>query len=181
MKKLLTVCYVCLFSIALFAQPSAGNLKGVIKKGKITINKKEISKDWKVQTVTALLGSAERIRDEYNKTHTYDRYGIVIFEPMQNNTASGGVSELQIYFSEPESNNVTPKSVYTGSFKVEKISVVKDLSYEKLKSKLKEYKLTDSYMEHSYRYSKDGIYIYFQYSTDEQKLLKVSMGIDKKS
>lgn len=180
MKQIFALVLFCLFSLALYAQPAADKLKGSVNNGKLVLNKKEISKEWKLQIMTDVLGTPEHTRDGYNKTHTYDRYGIVGFEPAPNKVPSGNLSELQVYFSEKEVNDVSPKGFYAGSFKVGKLKVTKDLTAEQLKKKIKGYTESDSYMPHNFRFAKDGIYIYFQFNDDETMLAKMSIGKDSR-
>ena len=180
MKKIFIFLFFSTAYCSVMAQLAADKLNGSVSNGKLVLNKKEISKDWKLPVTVSVLGTAERIRDGANKTHTYDNYGIVLFERKLENVPSDTVSEVQIYFSEMEKNSVTPNGFYTGDFSVEKIKLSKDFSADELKEKLKNYSQSESYMPHNYRFARNGIYIYFQFSDDEKKLQKISIGRDVK-
>jgi len=166
----------------LSAQMDAGKVNVTIKGGEINLGKKNnVADDWNVQDGRSYLGDDARVRDGFNKTHTYDNMGVVLFESVTDNKASGKISELQIYFSIPEPTNVTPTSGFTGKLMIEKLSITSSTSLETLKSELKGYAETESYMEHSRRLAKDGLYIYFQYDKTDTQLVKVSVGQDKKA
>jgi hypothetical protein len=80
----------------------------------------------------------------------------------------------------PEANNVVPKNGFTGKLAIENLRVTSSTSIATIKEKLKGYKDTESYMEHSYRLTKDGLYIYFLYDKTDTQLVKVSVGQDKR-
>lgn len=151
-----------------------------IKKGKFFINGSHINSGWGLGICKTALGEPDRVRDGYNKTHTYDSKSVVLFEPMKDKTPSGTVSEIQFYFYVPEPNNVTPNGQFGGSIKVDKLVVTKNLSAKTMLSKLKSWSKTDSYIEHSYRMASKGLYIYFQFNDNEDQLVKISVGPDKK-
>ena len=157
--------------------PANDAIKLQVKKGKIKVNDIVIS-DWKLASALQALGQPERPRDGYNKTHTYDNKGIVLFEPMENGQPSGRFSEAQFYFFVSEPNNVTPKGTYTGSIKVDKLVVTSALTPAVMRAKLKKWTESESYMEHIYRMASNGVYIYFKFSSDERTLEKISVGID---
>ena len=173
---ILFVLFLCMSNT--FAQVSPVALNGSVRDGEFTLNRAEIEKKWKVKPVVSILGKAERPKDGSNKTHTYDRHGIVLFEKQTGGIPSDSLLEVQFYLSEVTPNTVTPTGIYKGNFSIEKVSITKDFTSTDLKEKLKDYKHTDSYMEHVYRISKMGLYIFFQYSDDEQTLQKISIGKD---
>lgn len=151
-----------------------------VKKGIFTANNAVVNDDWQMKDVVAAIGTAERIRDGYNRTHTYDNCGVVLFEEFLEEKGTGNLKEFQVYFMEPEKNNVTPTGVYKGTAKVDKLTVSKSLTPSVMRKKLKGWKETDSYMENSYRMAKSGIYIYFMFNSSETGLVKISVGPDKK-
>ena len=166
---------------SLIAQKAPGDVIVTIKDGEVNLGKKNnVADDWNVQDGVTYLGSDARVRDGFNKTHTYDNKGVVLFESMVEKVPSGKISELQVHFSIPEPNNVTPKTGFTGTLKVETLTITSSTSFETLLSKLEGYAETESYMEHSHRLAKDGLYIYFLYDTTDTQLLKVSIGQDKR-
>lgn len=167
---------------SLIAQRDPGDVNVTVKSGEINLGKKNnVADDWSVQDGVSYLGDGARIRDGYNKTYTYDNMGVVLFESMVDKTPSGKISEMQIHFSIPESNNVTPKTGFIGKFAIENLRVTSSTSIDIIKEKLKGYAETESYLEHSHRLAKDGLYIYFQYDKTDTQLLKVSVGQDKRA
>lgn len=177
MKKLLFIS-ACIFVCFGFV---GNNTSIKVKKGTLTINSKKFPFPWTVAELKNSLGEPTRTRDGYNKTHTYDDMGIVLFEPMSNKVPSGNISELQVYFSTPDPSEVTPKGLYSQVAQVDKLKVTADLTSAKMLSTLKKWVKTDSYMEHSYRMASSGMYIYFQFNDAETQLIKMSIGPDKKS
>lgn len=158
----------------------SGETSIVIKKGKITINGVGITPSWSLSECKKALGEPNRVRDGYNKTHTYDTKSIVLFEKVNNKVPSGTVSEIQAHYSVPDANEVTPKGNFTGKITIDKLKLNSSITPSEMKAKLKKWKVTDSYLEHSYRMASNGLYIYFQYNSNETQLLKVSIGPDKR-
>jgi len=165
----------------LLAQRDPGDVNITIKSGEINLGKKNnVADDWNVQDGISYLGDGARVRDGYNKTHTYDNMGVVLFESMVDKKASGKISEVQIHFSIPEPNDVVPKNGFTGKLAIENLRVTSSTSIDTIKEKLDGYAETESYLEHSHRLAKDGLYIYFQYDKTDTQLIKVSVGQDKR-
>jgi len=75
-----------------------------------------------------------------------------------------------VFFSTPEKNSITPEGIFTGSFKVENVKISPATPIEELRKKLKDYQESDSYIQHSYRFHNNGIYIFFQFNEDESQL-----------
>ena len=180
MKKLFFVALLIFPAVQfMYAQKDPGDINVSVKSGEINLGKKNnIADDWSVQDGLSYLGAGVRPRDGYNKTHTYDKMGVVLFESMVDKKPSGKIAEMQIHFSMPESNEVVPKTGFTGKFTVEKLSITSSTSLETIKKKLKGYTETESYLEHSHRLAKDGIYFYFQFDKTDSQLVKVSFGKD---
>jgi len=166
---------------SLIAQRDPGDVSVTIKSGEINLGKKNnVADDWSVQDGVTYLGDGARVRDGYNKTHTYDNMGVVIFESLVDKKPSGKISEFQIHFSIPETNEVVPKNGFTGKLAIENLRVTSSTLIDIIKEKLNGYAETDSYIEHSHRLAKDGLYIYFQYDKTDTQLIKVSVGQDKR-
>ncbi len=183
MKHLL-IAIVFVFSFAASsAQQTSEKVTVVIKGGKLTINKAVVTDGWKKDAVSVALVVEPRRRAGFNTTHTYDDFGIVLFEKNDDNKLpSGKISEVQFYISAGDTNSVTPKNgFFVGKMQVEKLKISSNLSWLKVKEVLKDYKITDSYMEHNYRLAYKGLYIYFQFDDDETTLRKMSIGKDMKS
>ena len=167
---------------SLIAQKDPGDVSVTIKSGEINLGKKNnLADDWNVQDGIKYLGNGARVRDGYNKTYTYDDMGVVLFESLVEKVPSGKISEVQVHFSMPEANNVVPKNGFTGKLAIENLRVTSSTSIATIKEKLKDYKDTESYTEHSYRLAKDGLYIYFMYDKTDTQLVKVSVGQDKRA
>lgn len=168
---LLSICL--LFTVSVFAQTPTTKLK----KGSVKLNNINVTKTWKLAKFQEAIGKSQRDRDGYNKTYTYDAFGIVLFESKNDQKEpSGDVSEFQFYFSVPEPNAVTPNAVYTKNIKIDKLIVNAELTAEKMKKTLKKWTSTESYMEHAYRMQYKLIYVYFQFDQTESKLIKISIG-----
>lgn len=151
-----------------------------IKKGKFTINQVHVNANWNLTDFKTAVTGTCREKIGYNKTHTYDDKGIVIFESANNKVPSGIVSEIQFYLqAATETNDVVPKGIYTDELKIDKLVINKNVSSQKMLKSLKKWSKKDSYMENSYRMSKSGIYVYFQFNKEENTLIKVSIGKDK--
>lgn len=180
MKQLLTLTAFLFTCVLSFAQPSAKKISVVIKDGKFSIVKTNVTESWRQDAVSMELGINDRRRAGTNVTHTYDDFGIVLFERAQNKVATGVLSEVQFYISQGDTNAVSPKGFFVGKMKIEKLKISGNLSWQDVKEKLKDYKQTDSYMEHSYRLADKGLYIYFQFNKEETILLKISVGKDER-
>lgn len=181
MKQVITAIVLVFSCIISFAQPAPEKITVSIKGGKFLINKTEVSAAWRQDAVSVDLGINDRRRAGMNITHTYDDYGIVLFEKTgDNKVASGILSEIQFYIAAGDTNAVTPKGFFVGKMKIEKLKISSNLSWKEVKEQLKGYKQSETYMEHSYRLANNGLYIYFQFNKDETQLLKISVGKDQK-
>jgi hypothetical protein len=178
MKKIFLALFTCLLSCASFAQGETGKFNGSINSGKLTLNDIAITNDWKITSLVKSIGAAERIKDGYNKTHTYDNYGIVLFEKQTGGASTDTLSEIQFYFSDMERNSVTPEGYYSGNFKVENLKISKELTARQVRDKLKGYTESESYLPHNYRFANKGLYIYFQFDDEDSRLQKMSIGRD---
>src|SRR6478736_2900338 len=183
MKKLFLLVLLIFPAVQfLSAQMDAGDVYVLIKSGEINFGKNNnIADDWKVQDGLDYLGSGARAREGYNKTYTYDNMGVVLFESLVEKVPSGKISEIQVHFSIPETNDVVPKNGFTGKLAIENLRITSSTPLATIKEKLKGYAETESYMEHSHRLAKDGLYIYFQYDKTDTQLVKVSIGQDKRA
>jgi len=182
MKKHLVLALLVFPAVQfLYAQKDPGDIHVSIKDGEINLGKKNnVADDWSVHDGLAYLGAGARARDGYNKTYTYDNMGIVLFESMADKKPSGKISEMQIHFSIPETNDVVPKNGFTGKFAIENLRITSYTSLALIKEKLQGYTESDSYIEHSHRLAKNGIYFYFQFDKTDTQLVKVSFGEDKR-
>jgi len=181
MKYHFSIILFLFAAIASHAQPAAKKIAVTVKGGVCSMGKINISGNWMLDPVTKKLGKAERIRGGYNTTHTYDNYGIVLFEKNDTgNLPAGILSELQFYFGTVDSNAVRPTGLFVGTMQIEKASISSSITPAALKDQLKDYVESESYMPHNFRLAYQGIYLYFLFNTEETALLKVSVGKESK-
>ncbi len=180
MKKILlfTLFTFCIATLS-FAQYPSSKMVVLVKGGKVKLNKKDVSKEWKLTTFTASIDTNSRKKDgTSNKIHSYDNLGIVLFETAVAKVPTGLVGEFQLFLDATEASKSNPKDFYEGKLTIEKMDFTRKTAIEEIRTKLKDYKETDSEENDKYRFSKDGIYIYFLYN--KAKLLsKVTFGKDK--
>jgi hypothetical protein len=186
MKKILhSLLFIFAFGTMANAQTSASKLNIGVKAGKLTMNKLLLSGDWKMANAQKTLGKATKTHSGYNKTHTYNNSGIVLFESLKDKVPSGNLAEFQVYFSEPDtagrSKNIMPDGYFTGTFTIENLKLSKDMTFDQVQEGLPGYEKTDSYQEHNYRLANKGLYIYFLFNDTDDRLIKVSVGLDKEA
>ena|SRR5687767_3893859 len=162
-----------------FTLSDKGAVNIEIKKGGMQINTVWITPEWKLPAFASALGKESRSKDGVNETYTYDIKGIVLFEPIENTMLTGKVSEMQVYYTAADTFDTSPKGFFKGSIKVDKLNVDATLTPDLMRKKLSDWKESAAYMDHTYRMSSKGIYIYFQFSQDEKSLVKLSIGKDK--
>jgi hypothetical protein len=182
MKKLLFFTPFAFLFLLLtsFNSVTPAAMSVTVKKGVFMINQVEMVPVWTLANCEKALGSADRSKDGYNITHTYDDLSVVLFEPKTGEKGSGTISEIQFYFGFPaDPPSLAPKNTYKGKMKIGKLNVQADLTPAQMKKGLKGWKETDSYMDHNYRMSQNGLYAYFLFNDSETKLIKVSIGPDK--
>jgi hypothetical protein len=173
----LLMVLVCSFSA--IAQYPSSKMLVLVKAGKVKLNKKDVSKEWKLTTFTASLDTNSRKKEgTANKIHTYENIGIVLFETVVAKVPSGLVGEFQLFLDATEASKSNPKEFYEGKLTIEKMDFTRNTTIEEIRKKLTDYKETESDENDKYRFSKDGIYIYFLYNK-AKKLSKVTFGKDK--
>ncbi len=178
-KNVLFSSCLLLFTNLLFAQYHSSKMIVLVKDGKVKLNKKDVSKEWKLSTFTASLDTFSRKKEgTVNKVHTYDKIGIVLFEQAPNKIPAGLVSEFQIILDEIEPSAITPKEFFEGILTIEKMDFTRSSTIEDVRKKLTDYKEVDTDENDKYRFSKNGIYIYFLYNK-YKKLSKVTFWKDK--
>jgi hypothetical protein len=176
MKKILfTSIFLFIVSTIVFAQYPSSKMVVLVKAGKVKLNKKDVSKEWKLSTFTNVIDTFSRKKEGVNRVHTYDPIGMVLFEPK----APGGiVSEFQLFLDGVEASKIVPKEFFEGKLTIEKTDITRNTTIDEIRKKLMDYKETESDENDKYRFSKDGIYIYFLYNSGK-KLSKVTFGKDK--
>ena len=182
MKKLLFFPPLAFLFILLssFISVSPSEMNVTINKGKFAINKVKMIPVWTLTNCETALGKADRSKDGYNFTHTYDDLAVVLFEPKVNEKPGGTVSEIQFYFNHPSDPPANaPSGTYKGKMKIGKLNVTGNMTPAQMLKGLKGWKKTDSYSEHNFRMAQKGLYVYFLFNDAETKLIKVSIGPDK--
>ncbi len=186
MKKTITT-FILFLSIVngALAQISSGDIAINLQKGKFSINRSTVTPGWDLSSATNVLGKNDRLKPGFNITHTYDELGIVLFEPTTGDKApTGHMSEFQVYLSAPdETNTVIPSGLFRGSITVDNIQITRNSTMANLRKMLLAYGYTESqsYTEHNFRFASAGIYMYILCDASEMRVIKVSMGKDKKS
>jgi hypothetical protein len=175
LTPLLTLLVLTLLQVTTQAQPIFN-----IRKGHVGINTRFVTPNWVLSSFSYHMGKADRTFDGYNKTHIYDQQGIVVFEEKRENRPNGRVLEFQLFFSTPaEANDVTPKGIYTGQFKVDKLKLNSKLTATTVQKSLKNWTKSNSYLKDAFRYARMGTYVYFEFDPTHTRLIKVSIGPDK--
>jgi hypothetical protein len=178
MKQILAAILALFLAGPVPAQMKAGKISVKIKEGKFSINNVDVTNGWKQYPVSVTLAGNDRKRPGFNTTHSYDDYGIVLFEKNNAEQPTGVLSEVQFYFGPMDSSNVKPTGLFVGKLQVEKLKITSALTPDEMKAALKDYLVTDSYMEHNFRMAYKGLYIYFLFNKEETQLLKISVGPD---
>ena len=158
------------------AQTAADKAAITISKGTVTINGTKFSSADKffMATVEGLLGKPDRVKDGYNRLHTYDKLGLVFFE----NTSTHTVNEVQVFITLDNSLEFCPKIPFRGLLKIEKIAVNSGTKLEVVNKKLKKYKFEKSLLgDNSYRGEYKSIYAFIKFKTGDIGADKVSFGI----
>jgi len=176
MKRFL-LSLVVLISIGAFGQAREVNFK--LTKLTFSINKEAIVTGWPLESFTSAIGAGARTREGYNRTHSYDDLGIVLFEPNGKEGYSGQVSEVQLYFQPMERKEVTPKGLFTGSFTVDRLSVNAQTTLAMIREALKGFDETKGYEDTIVRMARGDYYLYFHFKEDGT-LGKMSLGPVKK-
>lgn len=170
MKNLITLSALLLIGIFVSAQNITIGTKGAV------LNKTTVSENWQVSNFITEIGAPERNREGFNKTHTYDKQGMVVFEKMINKQPTGTLSEFQMYYHVATPTEVTPTGIFSGTLTFNDLKLTKAISYEELLKHTEGWTLGKSYSLHSYRYTYPGISVFFQFNDDETELYKVSIG-----
>jgi hypothetical protein len=184
LRKSISVLLIaaCSFSLLSFVSPASSGPAIVVKKGTFSIDKKAVNVDWALSNFKAALGEPDRAGGTYNKVHVYDKKCISVFEGYNNTEPSGIVKEMKIFYKVVDEGEYVPTGDgFTGTIKVDKLLLTKDLTPDVMKTKLKKWKETDSFMDHCFRMSDGRLYIYFQFNESETELVKVSIGPEKKT
>jgi len=184
MKQFLALTLFVLSAASIDAQSAAQKISVKIAAGKFFINNTEVTKGWKQDAASVALGGNDRRRAGYNTTHSYDDFGIVLFERNTDDKLPSGIlSEVQFYMApmDTANNKVMPKGLFVGKLQIEDLKLTSAITATQLQAKLKDYVPTDSYMEHNFRLVYKGLYIYFFFNNEETQLLKISVGPDMRA
>jgi len=177
MKRLSFIVLLGLISSLSYAQFKTPGIQ--VKKKDLVIGGVKVTPDWYLAPALEILGPADRVRSGFNKTHTYDQYGIVLFESTSNNIPSGKLTEFQVHFI-MDKNEVNPNGTYPETVRIDKARFDRNSSREMVLKKLAKWRMTESYIEHSIRLDNGALYAYFQFTDDENSLKKISIGKNTK-
>lgn len=180
--KFITALLVALSSFGLlsFTPVETTDPSIVVKKGKININKKEITTDWSVTNFKTALGEPDRAGGTSAKVHVYDDKCISLYEGFENGGPSGTVKEIKIYYKLIEEGEFVPLGYgYKGTIKIDKLVVTKDLTPAMVRLELSKWTESSGYAAHVFRFASEGLYVIFAFSDDEKTLQKISIGPDK--
>ena len=170
------IIFTLAFSQPLKGQTAADKINISITKGTVTVNGTKFSSPDKffMGTVETLLGKADRIKDGFNRLHTYDKLGLVFFE----NTTTHTVNEVQVFITLDNTLEYCPKIPFRGLFKIEKIAVNSGTKLDVVNKKLKKYKFEKSLLgDNSYRGEYKSIYAFIRFKNGDVGADKVSFGI----
>lgn len=177
MKRVSILILLGLISSLSYAQFKTPDVQ--IKKKDLKINGVNLTPAWLIAPAVDVLGPADRVRGGYNKTHTYDLFGIVLFENMSNGSPGGKLSEFQVHFI-IDKNEVNPTGTFPGEVRIDRARLGRNSSKEEVLKKLAKWRMTESYIEHSIRLDNGALYAYFQFTDDEKSLKKISIGKNTK-
>jgi hypothetical protein len=175
MKRFLLILFVL---ISVMAAGQTGELNFKLTKLTFSINKETIGTGWPLESFTSAIGAGARTRDGYNRTHSYDDLGIVLFEPSGKEGYSGQVSEIQLYFQPMERKEVTPKGLFAGSFTIDRLSLNAQTTLTMIREALKGFDESKGYEDSIVRMARGDYYLYFHFKEDGT-LGKMSMGLVK--
>ncbi|WP_028789108.1 hypothetical protein [Terrimonas ferruginea] len=175
MKRFLLILFVLISGVAA-GQSRELNFK--LTKLTFSINKEAIGAGWPLESFTSAIGAGARTRDGYNRTHSYDDLGIVLFEPSGKEGYSGQVSEIQLYFQSMERKEVTPKGLFAGSFTIDRLSLNAQTTLTMIREALKGFDESKGYEDSIVRMARGDYYLYFHFKEDGT-LGKMSMGLVK--
>ncbi|MDF2386526.1 hypothetical protein JMG10_33995 [Nostoc ellipsosporum NOK] len=178
MKRLLSLLSL-LITITVAGQ--ARDLDFHLGEKSLIINRKVMPGEWPLRSITGVMGTASRINDGYNRTHSYDDLGIVLYEPKNHDDENyaGRISEIQIYFQPMEKNKNTPEHVFTGSFSIDELVLTSGSDLETIRGQLKGFDETPGYDGSSVRMSRGPYYLFFHFKNDGT-LGRLSAGLVRK-
>ena len=161
------------------AQGQTNSIQININNGKFKINKKEIGNNWDLSFFYPLINMADRKKATIkNVAHTYDKLGVVIYEPIIVQNESGEVAECQFFLDKVEAGVTNPTNLFEGKIFIQKIDITKNTSIEEFRFICKDYTETMLDEYDKYKFSKEGIYFFLLYNK-ENKLVKLSVGKQK--
>ncbi len=147
--------------------------KLTISSGILNINGTSFDQPWKINPFLSALGGKYVTKKLYHKVYTFDEIGVHIYEYPKKEEAN----EVQISFVK-QKMKFAPKSNFKGSFKIEKVSIGRKTTIQKVMKSLPSYHFTKSDQGNYYRGEFKGVYIYLNYSDDTFKLLDfISFGM----
>jgi hypothetical protein len=144
-----------------YEAPSAP--KFAISNGALNVNGTKFNQPWKINPFLTALGGKYVTKNLFHKVYTFDAIGVHVYEYQKKEEAN----EIQLSFTR-QKMNFAPKNNFSGSFKIEKMTITRKTTIEKIQKSLPTYNFTKSHSGNSYRGEYKGVYIYLNYSTDAQ-------------
>ena len=86
--------------------------------------------------------------------------------------------EFQIIFDKIEASSINPKEFYEGKVSLQKADLTRNTTIEDIRKKLSDFTEKEADEHDKYRFSKDGVYIYFRFNSGK-KLSKITIGNEK--
>jgi hypothetical protein len=135
--------------------------KFAISNGALNVNGTKFNQPWKINPFLTALGGKYVTKNLFHKVYTFDAMGVHVYEYQKKEEAN----EIQLSFIR-QKMNFAPKYNFSGSFKIEKMTITRKTTIEKIRKSLPTYNFTKSNTGNSYRGEYKGVYIYLNYSTD---------------
>jgi hypothetical protein len=153
-----------------------------IRNGIVKIEGVKVSPDFQLAAFKKALGEPNRLFRSQNLVHTYDNMGILLFETLKDTIPAGTIAEFQFYLSFGDNlPSVTPVALFPEDIKIDNYLITKDLPLSDFRAKMLDWNETNSNLEHIYRFSNKGIYMYIQYDNTDKIIRKFSFGKVKSS
>lgn len=137
--------------------------KFTISNGALNVNGTKFNQPWKINPFLTALGSKYVTKNLFHKVYTFDEIGVHVYEYPKNKEAN----EIQVSFVK-QKMKFAPKNSFQGSFKIEKMTITRKTTIQKVQKSLPTYNFTKSSSGNSYRGEYKGVYIYLNYSSDSQ-------------
>jgi hypothetical protein len=144
-----------------------------IKDGEVSINNTAIKPSWPFKAYKAVLGPQDRTQG--NRVEIYDSYGLLFFRHLKHKK---NITEIQIRFSNYDNDEITTNQAFPGTVLVDDVAITKDMSPNKVISKLPNWHKEECSLEHEIKLLYIHTYIYFKFNSEENELTMIAIGRD---